>query len=139
MNQQDRSNLVKGLTTLGLIAVLLISYQSFNMSAFTGDWYAPGAAAPMQSLESVFIYGTVFSWNDTIGDYIPVINIQIRIWATDELVEDIITTDSTGRYESNIKFWTGQLITLTIGNERFTRFISYHAEDSYELDGILLS
>lgn len=107
------------------------------------DSYAPIAVIPMEgreSVEYVKVYGYVFWFNETSGQDMPVNNFKVRIWATDELFDDVVWTDNNGRYESTVVFRVGQLVTLLVegSDVRHIRFISYHAVDTCELDPVYI-
>lgn len=124
-----------------MILIVWASFGQMSLMSFNQDFYAPGVAAPMEgdrSVEYVRVYGYVFRFNETSEQDDPVKNLRVRIWATDELFEDIVQTDDNGRYESVAVFRVGQLVTLLIEEVRYIRFISYHAEDVCELDSIYL-
>jgi len=136
-----KKQFMKGLTALGLLAVLLLTFQGMNMSSYQNDSYAPGAIVMdryLNDVETVLITGQVLRFNTTTFKYDPLINTQVRFWATDELFEDLVTTDDAGYFKSNKYFQVGQLITLTIFDLRFTRFISYYAEIEFQVDTIYM-
>lgn len=141
MNRQKKALLSRISVLLVMILIVGVSFDQLALMSVTQDAYAPGAIIPMEgreSIEYVIVYGRVFYFNETLGYDLPVVNIRVRLWATDELFEDIIWADNDGKYESIAVFRVGQLITLMIEGIRYIRFISYHAAGKCELDPIYL-
>jgi len=80
---------------------------------------APGMFA---AKSSVHVSGSLIWGNGTNAALIPV-----RLFATDQLLEDNMTTDEHGHFLSTRQFLTGQILTLTTHGQRFTAFIPYDA------------
>lgn len=143
MEKQRKALLSRLLVFLVMILIIGVSFNQLSFMSVTQDAYAPGVAIPMggrESVEYVIIYGYVFWHNETSGQDRPIKGFKVRIWATDELFDDVVWTDNSGRYESAVVFKVGQLVTLMVEGSsiRHIRFISYHAVDTCELDPIYL-
>ncbi|MHA2377065.1 MAG: hypothetical protein ACXAB9_12930, partial [Candidatus Thorarchaeota archaeon] len=78
-----------------------------------------------------FVYQEPF--NETTGEWTPAANASVRIFATDELIIEIVVTDSEGRFRSQLAYRPGQVVTLTIEGQRFRAFIPYFARGSVDL------
>lgn len=92
--------------------------------------YSPPAAYLSPSRSEGRVYGRVLYLNDT-----PAVGIEIRLFATDQLIEDRVTTDYDGYFMSNVFFDAGQIITVSfVGLElqRFQEFVPYDMQDDFE-------
>lgn len=142
MKKQRKALLSRLLVFLGMILIIGISFNQLSLMSFSQDVYAPGAPVLMEggreSVEYVIVYGYVFRFNTTLGYDMPVVDVKVRLWATDELFEDVVWTDNDGRYESTVVFRVGQLVSVLVEGTRYVRFISYHAVDTCELDSVYL-
>jgi len=95
------------------------------------SYYSPPAAIYMRdSAENVIVCGEATYLNNT-----PVEGVSVRLFATDELVSDILTTDVNGVFRSNIQFSAGQILTIYFEkyDSRFSVFIPYDAVDVFDL------
>ena len=89
----------------------------------------------------VTVRGNVYQWhivNETSGYWEPAGGINVRIFATDELVSEIVTTNDEGRFYGNRTYESGQVLTLTIKEHRFRAFIPYFARERVNLGDFYL-
>jgi len=119
-----------------MILIVGISFSQLSFMSVTQDTYAPGVISPHEGdlPLCVLVCGYVYRMNKTTELGEPVVDLKVRIYATDEQFDDIVYTDELGRYESTKKFQVGQLVTLLIEGTRYIRFISYYAENTFKLD-----
>jgi hypothetical protein len=95
---------------------------SFNM-------YAPAPALLVPRF-GTSVSGEVYQWNASIGpegDWSPSINVSVRIFATDQLISENVSTNSHGRFYAQNTYDSGQVLTLTVQGQRFRAFIPYFA------------
>ena len=101
----------------------------FQLTVFS-DSYAP-LPALMQEGEQIYVYGDVWYYNTThpvFGDAYeyPASNISVRIFATDELKSETVITDIDGFFLSTLTYEAGQILTITILDDRYEKFIGYN-------------
>ena len=101
------------------------------------------AAAPALLIPSsgVTVRGNVYQWhivNETSGYWEPASGINVRIFATDELESEIVITNERGTFYGNRTYESGQVLTLTIENQRFRAFIPYFARGMVSLGDFYL-
>jgi hypothetical protein len=114
-----------------MFVMILFGFTVFGgVGPFSIGEYAPMPAYLSPFDTEVFVYGQVTFANGTYA-----IGIEVRLFATDQLIEDIVFTDHMGFFISSVKFKTGQIISVTIGNEMIYpeehqyNFIKYDARE----------
>ncbi len=118
-----------------MVIVILITVGGlFFTPVFLGT-YSAAPALLMSGGETTSLHGFVYQepFNETTGEWTPAANVSVRIFATDELVIEIVETDSEGRFRSQHAYRPGQVVTLTIEGQRFRAFIPYFARGSVDL------
>lgn len=118
--------------------MLLVILSTFSMMFLTPLSTGSYAAAPALLIpgRGVGVKGNVYSWhivNETSGYWDPASGINVRIFATDELVSEIVTTNEEGTFYGNRTYESGQVLTLTIDEHRFRAFIPYFARGMVDL------
>jgi hypothetical protein len=70
----------------------------------------------------------------------PIENIKVKLYGTDDLVNDIVYTDISGMFKSTVKFTTGQMIAITVNNTHYlgTFFLPYGVTAYYDFGTIAL-
>ena len=139
------------LCVVGIIIVPIIMDSYSPLASFVSDFgdVAP-SPAPMENENSplepvtqppapttwVLVCGYIYF----DGNFTPVTHEEIRLYGTDQLEGENVTTNSYGYYESTILYDRGQLMAITVLDQRFTRFISYYAVagEVFELDMIFI-
>jgi hypothetical protein len=109
--------------------------MQFNFYSPPAAWWhnirdAPEAAPAPEAPSAVQVYGRVYWDNMTLASFI-----EIRIFATDELFEEIVPTDEFGVFYSTNAYDTGQIVTLWYGEYRLygNDFIYYDAVSPFYL------
>ncbi|MFW9966756.1 MAG: hypothetical protein ACFFEA_06330 [Candidatus Thorarchaeota archaeon] len=123
--------------------MLIVLFITVGGLFFVPIYYRTYSAAPALLLsggDSTDVYGYVYQepFNDTTGEWTPAVNVSVRIFATDELFSEIVLTDSEGRFRSYSSYRSGQVVTLTIEEQRFRAFIPYFAKGSVFLGDFYL-
>jgi len=92
--------------------------------------YSEYSAAPALVIRgyNVHVEGFVY-WSN----YTPASEVEVRIFATDELTSETILTDVDGRFYSEQRYEAGQVLVLTIIGQRFRVFIPYFAGGAVSL------
>lgn len=67
------------------------------------------------------------------SNYTPASEVEVRIFATDELTSETILTDVDGRFYGEQRYEAGQVLVLTIIGQRFRVFIPYFAGGTVSL------
>jgi len=93
------------------------------------SYYSPAPAA-MYGGELVYVTGYVYYFNETTFEETPAVDVEVRIFATDELFDEYVFTDEDGFFYSNERYEAGQVLKLTIGEAKFYPFIDYYVEDT---------
>lgn len=93
------------------------------------SYYSPAPAA-MYGGELVYVTGYVYYFNETIFEETPAVDVEVRIFATDELFHEYVFTDEDGFFYSNERYEAGQVLKLTIGETNFYPFIDYYVDDT---------
>jgi hypothetical protein len=114
-----------------VIIVLTVYYGGIELPLSVG-YYSPPAAfmAPIQERGRVYVTGRIVHQNESLA-----VNVTIRLFATDELIEDFVVTDDQGEFISNVRFEAGQIITVRYEGRLLTpsqhqqNFIQYDAPD----------
>lgn len=89
------------------------------------SYYSPAPAA-MYGGDLVYVEGYVYYLDETdLSLKIPAREVEVRIFATDELFDEYIFTDGEGFFYSLERYEAGQVLTLTIEEKRFYPFIDY--------------
>ena len=142
---KHKSHLTKRAADLLMIVVIgMALYLGGILAPMMGGFYSPPASYLSPYRENhVTVYGRVIYDNGT-----PVSNLTVRVFATDELVEDFSITNAYGYFVSHAKFRSGQLITVSAGGVRLERiedgvaapeaFIDYDASTDTDLGTYLL-
>lgn len=138
MRRQVKRLLSRVVIPIMLLAVFLLSFSGLNTFSIFMSEYSSGAAPQYQNREGaeVIVYGYVF--NATKVGYTPVSDIKVRLYATDEFIEEIVYTNFNGMYTSTKSFKPAQLITVMINGERYVRFIDYSATSPFRLENIII-
>lgn len=112
---------ISAIYTIGFEAPMQLSYYSPIVEM-----------APRWGEMSVPVYGRVMTQggNDTL---IPLASIIVRLFGTDDFLEDVVFTDAEGYFYSEIDFKNGQIIKVSVGGKNFQRFIDYDASELYDL------
>jgi hypothetical protein len=105
--------------------------------AIVGDEYAP-LPSLMWKGEYIHVFGEVWYYNTThpmggSASKYPAPNISVRIFATDEQKAEIIITDIDGCFISTLTYEAGQILTITILNDRYEKFIGYKESNDFYL------
>jgi hypothetical protein len=111
----------------------------FTAPVFLSE-YSPPAAVILRG-EPAYVRGHVYRWNatnETSGDWIPASNVSVRLFATDELISEIVTTNEEGTFWAEQSYRSGQVLTLTIEGQRFRAFIPYFPRGIVELGDFFL-
>ncbi|MHA1924421.1 MAG: hypothetical protein ACXABV_05590 [Candidatus Thorarchaeota archaeon] len=98
---------------------------TYNMYAAAPALLVPGFGTTVS--------GEIYQWNVSIGpegDWSPAVNVSVRIFATDQLISENVSTNSRGRFYAQNTYDSGQVLTLTILGQRFRAFIPYFARGS---------
>lgn len=98
--------------------------------AISEDVYSP-LPALMREGAQIHVYGDVWCYNETT-EY-PAFNTSVRIFATDELKSEIVFTDMDGYFMSTSTYEAGQILTITILDNRHEVFIGYNEIDDFYL------
>ncbi len=109
------------------------------MPLYSGT-YSAAPALLMSGRDPTGVYGFVYQepFNETTGEWTSASGVNVRIFATDELVSEIVVTDSEGRFRGQRTYRPGQVVTLTIEGQRFRAFIPYFARGSVNLGDFYL-
>lgn len=99
--------------------------------------YSPVPALILRG-EPAYVRGHVHRWNETSGEWIPASNVSVRIFATDELISEVVTTNEEGIFWAEQSYRSGQVLTLTIEGQRFRAFIPYFPRGIVELGDFFL-
>lgn len=123
--------------------MLLVILSTFSVMFLTPLSTGTYAAAPALLIPSsgVTVRGNVYQWhivNETSGYWEPASGINVRIFATDELESEIVITNERGTFYGNRTYESGQVLTLTIENQRFRAFIPYFARGMVSLGDFYL-
>lgn len=89
--------------------------------------------SPAPTKPQCYVSGDVLLSNGT-----KAINIQIKLYGTDDMREEFVVTDENGYFISNLRYSTGQVIAVSYNNkiliprfgELFDSFITYDAVDN---------
>lgn len=106
--------------------------------AISEDVYSPFPAL-MQEGAQVHVFGNVLFYNMThpvfedVSREYPAPNISVRIFATDELKSEVAITDIDGYFLSTLTYEAGQILTVTILDNRYEKFIGYNEIDDFYL------
>jgi len=107
-------------------------YQGGLNIPLSMDFYSPPAAIYMEDRAAVVrVFGDVFYVNGTPAD-----GIAVRLFATDQLIENNLFTDSDGFFISTEYFEAGQILTIVMDNDyskRFSVFVGYTTVDDFYL------
>ena len=93
------------------------------------SYYSPAPAA-MYGGDLVYVTGYVYYFNETTFVETPAVDVEVRIFATDELFDEYVFTDEDGFFYSNERYEAGQVLKLTIEEAKFYPFIDYYVEDT---------
>jgi len=93
------------------------------------SYYSPAPAA-MHGGELVYVTGYVYYFNETTFVETPAVDVEVRIFATDELFDEYVFTDEEGFFYSNERYEAGQVLKLTIRETNFYPFIGYYVDDT---------
>lgn len=118
-----------------MLAVLFITVTGLFYVPITYNMYAAAPALIAPGFETS-VSGDVYRWNASIGpegDWIPAGGVGVRIFATDQLISENVTTNDRGRFYAENTYESGQVLTLTIQGKRFRAFIPYFARGSVDL------
>lgn len=130
----------RGIAFLLIVLIIFVTSGSmFTAPVFFGE-YSPAPALILRG-EPAYVRGYVYRWNatnETSGEWIPASNVSVRIFATDELISEIVTTDEEGAFWAGQSYRSGQVLTLTIEGQRFRAFIPYFPRGIVELGDFLL-
>jgi hypothetical protein len=123
-----------------MLLVLFITISSLFFVPLSTNIYsaAPALIAPRFGTS---VSGDIYQWNasiDSDGDWNPAVNVSVRIFATDQLISEIVPTNQRGRFYGQNTYDSGQVLTLTIQSERFRTFIPYFARGSVDLGDFYL-
>ncbi|MHA2378753.1 MAG: hypothetical protein ACXADS_05720 [Candidatus Thorarchaeota archaeon] len=102
--------------------------------------YSPAPALILRG-QPAYVRGQVYRWNasnEASGEWIPAVGIDVRIFATDELISEVVTTDDEGTFWAEQSYRSGQVLTLTIEGQRFRAFIPYFPRGIVELGDFFL-
>ncbi|MFQ5831369.1 MAG: hypothetical protein ACE5H4_01550 [Candidatus Thorarchaeota archaeon] len=122
-----------------MLVIIVTSGSMFTAPVLLGE-YSPAPALVIGGRPAV-VRGHVYRWNatdETSGDWIPAVNVDVRIFATDELISEIVTTDAEGVFWAGQSYRSGQVLTLTIEGQRFRAFIPYFPRGMVELGDFFL-
>ena len=126
-----KSVLTKNKVSMLMLAVIVVGFWAGGFQLpLSMNLYSPPAAYMSPSNARVFVYGQVVYENGTFASDVPV-----RLFATDELLEDIVLTDHEGIFRSLLQFEAGQIISVMIDEQRLSpenhqNFIIYDVEDN---------
>lgn len=114
-----------------LIVIGLGFYTGAIHIPFSLDVYSPPAAFMSPSRATGRVYGRAVYENGTAAK-----DIRVRLFATDQLIEDIVFTDEEGYFMSDEEFCDGQIITIAFGEEyrAYQSFIPYDMEYDFTYD-----
>jgi hypothetical protein len=131
----------RGIALLLIFLIIVVTSGSmFTAPVFLSE-YSPPAAIVLRG-ESAYVRGHVYHWNatnGTSGEWIPAVGVDVRIFATDELISEIVTTNELGIFWANQSYRSGQVLTLTIEGQRFRAFIPYFPRGTVELGEFFLN
>ena len=113
-----------------MLLLLLAIVGAMYVSPLMMNTYSPLPALMSPWSDRVHVYGQVVYENQT-----PAVGVDVKMFATDELITDIVYTDSDGYFISSVLFDTGQVITVTINGERVRvgnaePFVDYNAQEN---------
>jgi hypothetical protein len=95
------------------------------------NFYSPPAAMAPRSAEAR-VYGRIVYENGTGAAYI-----EVRLFATDQLIEDHVVTDDQGYFLSSKMFRVGQYISVLVEGVELYRdavFVPYDVMDKDDFD-----
>lgn len=118
-----------------MLAVLFITISGLFYVPLSTNIYA-AAPALIAPRFGTTVSGEIYQWNASIepeGDWSPAVNVSVRIFATDQLISEIVTTNDRGRFYAQNTYDSGQVLTLTVEGQRFRAFIPYFARGSIYL------
>jgi hypothetical protein len=126
-----------------ILLMLLVILSTFSVMFYSPVSTGTYAAAPALLIPSsgVAVRGNVYQWhivNETSGYWDSAGGINVRIFATDELVSEIVATNVRGTFYGNRTYESGQVLTLTIKDQRFRAFIPYFARGMVSLGDFYL-
>jgi hypothetical protein len=112
-----------------LLAMLLVIGALYD-APLSMNVYSPLPAMMSPWSDRVTVTGRITYANGTAAA-----SIQVTLFATDELIKDIVITNWDGYFTSSIKFDTGQIITVKVDNKKLLLdnmepFINYDVQDS---------
>jgi len=122
-----------------LIIIFVTSGSMFTAPVFLSE-YSPAPALILPG-EPAYVRGHVYRWNATneaSGEWIPAAGVDVRIFATDELISEIVTANEEGIFWAGQSYRSGQVLTLTIEGQRFRAFIPYFPRGIVELGDFFL-
>ena len=109
-----------------LLAIVLTVSPLFYSPLLLGEY----SAAPAIVMHGADIHVTGFVY---WSNYTPASEVEVRIFATDELTSETVLTGVNGRFHSEQAYEAGQVLVLTIIGQRFRVFIPYFARGGVSL------
>jgi hypothetical protein len=114
-----------------LLLILSVFYIGGISVPLSVNEYSPPAAYFGRAPDNkIHVYGDVLYENNSAAA-----GIEVRLFATDELIEDYVITDINGRFFSSVAFNSGQLITVSYNGVRLSErglFIDYNASPNID-------
>jgi hypothetical protein len=104
-----------------MLLAIVITVSPLFYAPVVYDVYSSAPALVIRGY-NVRVEGFVY-WSN----YTPASEVEVRIFATDELTSEIILTDVDGWFYSEQRYEAGQVLVLTITGQRFRVFIPYFA------------
>ena len=118
-----------------MLLVLVITISSMFYVPLHSGVYA-AAPALLAPRFGTTVSGEIYQWNASVGpegEWAPAVNVSVRIFATDQLISENVTTKQRGLFYGQNTYDSGQVLTLTIQGQRFRTFIPYFARGSVYL------
>ena len=107
-------------TLTAVLAIAMVTVGGLFQGSLMSNTYS-AAPALFYEGEPVTVYGQVVFHNRT-----PASNIEVRLFAVDELFEEFVLTDFQGYFYSNSYFEAGQYVKVEVNG---MRLFSTHLDD----------
>ena len=122
-----------------LIITLFSSAGQVTFSSWESGEYSPMPEAIDDLInpdrDPVQVSGrVVYDVNET-----PVVGLEVRLFAADELTVEYVTTDFEGYFYSSNYYETGQIIKVTYGEYLYLPNIPYNQDEIYFLGTFLMA